>query len=82
VDVGIVGSIIYYRYVFSLLKGAFKSVKQNVVSRIVIALAVTLFVHDIFSMSIYEWEMQFLICITFVLLSLTQSEISKVDGEN
>ncbi|PXY02986.1 hypothetical protein DF185_02520 [Marinifilum breve] len=75
VDVGIVGFIIYYRYVFILLRGAFKAAKDNVVSRIIIALTVTLFVHDIFSMSFYEWEMQFLICITFVLLSLNQKEV-------
>lgn len=77
VDVGLVGLIIYYRYTVTLLIRAFNSVQQNVISRIIIALTVTLFVHDIFSMSFYEWEMQFLICITFILLSLKEKEVKQ-----
>jgi len=70
VDVGLVGLFIYYRYILILIKGVLKIKKGGTIVIIVSCLTITLFINDFVSMSFYEWEMQFLICITFVLLSL------------
>ncbi len=71
VDVGIVGFLVYYSFVFTLLKRAVATFSSNI-SKLVLALTITIFLHDIISMSYYEWEMHFLICITFVLQSFAE----------
>ncbi len=73
VDVGIVGFLIYYSFIVILLKRAISNFSNNI-SKLVLSLTITIFIHDIISMSYYEWEMHFLICITFILQSFAEKE--------
>ena len=68
VDVGIIGTLIYYSAFFYMIKEAMK--KKIVFSKIVIVLATTFLLHDILSMSYYDLGMQVFICIGFILLRL------------
>lgn len=78
VDLGVVGFLVYYSFIFSLVrKVILVSLKSNL-SKLVLALTVTIFIHDIFSMSYYEWEMHFIICVTFVIQSFAERNRVKI----
>lgn len=69
VGVGIVGTIIYYRYLFIFFTRV-RKVKDKLVKKIIISLTISFFINDMFIVSYYLLERCFFICIIFVMLSL------------
>jgi O-antigen ligase len=68
VGVGIVGTIIYYSIIYFLIRRA-KSI-NSAYYKVVITIGLTFLFHDIFSMSYYEYEMQLLLCTSYILIGL------------
>lgn len=72
VGIGIIGTLIYYSFIYFILKTARKNNSQYF--KIIITIGIIFIIHDIFSMSYYEYEMQFLLCVAYILSEFKQNK--------
>lgn len=79
VDIGVIGTLIYYSGFFYLIRKALK--QAAIYSKIIITIATTLLIHDIVSMSYYEFCPQLIICIGFIMLNInSHSETNLINS--
>lgn len=77
VDVGIIGFIIYYSYWVLVFRNIYRLKSISNALFFSLALLISLFLHDIFTVSYYDIGTQFFIAIVFIILNFEKSLYEK-----